>query len=128
MFFKATVTKKRRGKYPFLVSFDHGEEEWISLRQHRFRLLQGEKAEKTTDEETTILPNAPSQILVDLNGKPHHISVGSKISVWWPDEKRFFRCTVTMKRAQKMPHFLAYENGEREWVDLKKEKFYVVSK
>ena len=53
-FFDATVTAERPGKKKrFYLEYDDGDEEWINLRKHTWRLLSGGKA------KCKVAPSAP---------------------------------------------------------------------
>ena len=56
------------------------------------------------------------------------VKVGSRVSVYWKDEKEYFDATVKQldpkRRAQ--GYLLDYDYGGREWLDLSQHKFHLV--
>ena len=55
------------------------------------------------------------------------MTVGSKLEVYWPDDKAYYKATVTGQRNSGKPVFtLSYEDGEVERVDLSTEQFRIL--
>lgn len=119
-YYNGVVTRKQPEAHwkPFFLQYDDGDEEWIDFRHHRFRILSS--ARKDSFEP----PNGKrGGCCADIS----QVSIGSRLSVWWPQEKEFFDCTVTRNRDHKRSFYLEYDDGDREWVDLKEEKFFMLS-
>lgn len=59
----------------------------------------------------------------------HHISlakvaIGSRISIYWEDDGCYYDATVAgFKETRRRCFKLLYDDGEREWIDLNKNKF-----
>lgn len=52
------------------------------------------------------------------------IKVKSRVAVYWDGEDEFFEGTVTREREnQKRRFFIEYDDGDREWIDLSKQRF-----
>ena len=52
------------------------------------------------------------------------VEVGSRVAVLWPDDDTYYGATVTKERNDKKNSCcLEYDDGEREWVDLREHKF-----
>lgn len=51
------------------------------------------------------------------------IEVGSRVSVYWEENQKFHPGTVTDVRIRGIPFFLEYDDGDEEWIDLRKHKF-----
>ena len=58
--------------------------------------------------------------------------MGTKLRVWWPDDKEYYKCVVKAHRptnnggASGYNYELQYDDGEYENVDLSKEKFQII--
>lgn len=52
---------------------------------------------------------------------------GKQVSVYWPDDKAWYEGMVEKYDAHKKHHFISYEDGDEEWVDLASEKYKMVS-
>ena len=55
------------------------------------------------------------------------MKVGSTISVYWPDDKKYYKAKVTSMGSRRSAVTLLYDDGEVETVDLSGEKFKVLS-
>lgn len=51
------------------------------------------------------------------------IEVGSRVSVYWSDEDKFYAGTITDRSFRGKPFYLEYDDGEEEWIDLRKHRF-----
>jgi hypothetical protein len=52
------------------------------------------------------------------------VEIGSRVAVLWPDDDTYYGATVTQERNDKKKSFyLEYDDGEREWIDLRQHKF-----
>lgn len=49
-----------------------------------------------------------------------------KIRVWWPLDKRFYQGTIRAYNADKMLHDVVYDDGDKETLNLKKERWELV--
>lgn len=127
-FYKGTISKVRKRGKPFFIEYDDGDEEWLNLRQQKFILLQTSSVEAGAEPDLESLGGAE---ITDDNGYdfpgPPGILVGSRISVWWPHEKQYYDCTITKRRDCKKGFYLEYDDGDREWLDLTKAKYSVLS-
>ena len=55
------------------------------------------------------------------------LQIGSRVSVWWPAEKEFFNGSLTKLDTRKIkPHFVQYDDGDQEWLDLAHRKFELI--
>jgi hypothetical protein len=56
-FFEGTITAERPGKKKrFYLEYDDGDEEWINLRKHTWRLLSGGRPKRKKTNETLVAP------------------------------------------------------------------------
>jgi hypothetical protein len=56
------------------------------------------------------------------------VEIGSRIAVYWPLDNRYYDATVSRVRDKTRPlHFLEYDDGESEWLDLSLNKFRILS-
>ena len=54
------------------------------------------------------------------------VRVGSKLSVWWPGEKKYFDGKVTKIDNSRKPYFIKYKDGDEEWTDLRRRYFRIL--
>ncbi|CAL5026603.1 unnamed protein product [Urochloa decumbens] len=54
--------------------------------------------------------------------------VGSRIKVWWPDDKKFYKGVVESFDTSSKKHKVAYDDGDVEVLMLKKEKWEFIAK
>ena len=47
-----------------------------------------------------------------------NVEVGSRVAVYWPNDKQYYEATVTRERNKKRPLYLEYDNGDSEWINL----------
>ena len=55
------------------------------------------------------------------NPNIHELHIGSRVSVWWSYEKLYFHGTLTQIRYKEnisKPHFIQYDDGDEQWVNL----------
>mmetsp|Transcript_14209 Transcript_14209/g.27194 ORF Transcript_14209/g.27194 Transcript_14209/m.27194 type:complete len:1061 (-) Transcript_14209:126-3308(-) len=56
------------------------------------------------------------------------VQIGSRVSVFWDGESAYFHATVTRERPHKKKRFyLEYDDGDCEWINLRKEKWRLLS-
>jgi hypothetical protein len=56
------------------------------------------------------------------------IRVGTRVAVYWDGDDEYFQGTVTKERELKRKRFfLKYDDGDREWIDLRRHKFRIVT-
>lgn len=52
------------------------------------------------------------------------LQIGARVAVYWDGEDEFYDATVTKERPHKKKrYFLEYDDGDREWVNLRKERW-----
>ena len=54
------------------------------------------------------------------------VKVGTRLDVYWPLDKAFYSATVTRTRDTEKSHFLEYDDGEREWINLRKHEYRII--
>jgi len=56
------------------------------------------------------------------------LSVDCRLFVWWPGEKKFYSATLKRvdRRLLKRPHYLKYDDGDKEWTNLRDRYFELV--
>ena len=52
--------------------------------------------------------------------------IGKRIRVWWPLDKKYYKGLVTAFNSKTGKHMVAYEDGDKEKVALKKERWDIV--
>ena len=70
------------------------------------------------DNNTTMLPIDNPTPTVDLST----IQIGTKLSVYWPDDDKFYQGTITSITPSGLYH-VSYDDGDLEELDLHKERF-----
>ena len=62
-------------------------------------------------------------------GAVDKIRVGSKISVWWTAEQRYFDCTLKkIDLSSRKSYFLVYDDADEEWTDLRRRYFRILKR
>lgn len=61
--------------------------------------------------------------LKPVNPDWDNVKIGSRVSVYWPDDDTFYNATVTKMQADKSKFHLEYDDGQCEFVDLRTERF-----
>jgi hypothetical protein len=128
-YYNGTVSKKRIGEMPFFLEYDDGEEEWINFINHRFRLLRDGKrrnkilVEVDSDKDCSDIDVKAVEASPDVSA----VTVGSRVSVWWPADRRHYKGIVTKERQGKNPFFLEYDDGEKEWINFSEHNFRLQS-
>ena len=83
----------------------------------------------TTDHEMPVEEPPPKR----KRGRPPKnplvllVGVGSRLSIWWEGEQAYFEGVVADMREKKKGFFIKYDDGDQEWVNLRKEKFKILS-
>ena len=109
-FYKGVITRKNKGKgRRFYVKYDDGDEDWVDFLNTEFYVI-------------------PSTTLPKENvGDTRKLTTGSRISIWWPDEREYFNATVKeISHMKSHPYYVLYDDGDKEWVDLSEKKFRLV--
>ncbi|PWA84377.1 phospholipase-like protein [Artemisia annua] len=52
--------------------------------------------------------------------------VGSRIKVWWPEDNTYYEGTVKSYQSRKKKHKVWYDDGDKELIDLKTQKWELV--
>lgn len=119
-YYEGVVSKKQpeASWRPFFLEYDDGEEEWIDFRQHKFKILS-----KAAAEERSVSPAGKAD---NTTSDPSKVWIGTRLSVWWPQEEEYFDGIVTRYRDHKRSFYLEYDDGDREWIDLSEHKFFIV--
>jgi len=153
-YYKGKVIRQAHEKNRFYVKYDDGEMEWVNFSRQAFRLLtngQGVPIENGSSEEeelsdegpqiSQLKPSAKVPANADFSdgdedethkysdfvyGKVGDVRVGSKLSVWWPGEKRYFEGKVAKIDNSRKPYFIKYKDGDEEWTDLRRRYFRIL--
>jgi hypothetical protein len=94
-----------------LVQFEERGSKWFSLRKYKVHLL------------------GISDLFVGtLNVEElNSVKVGTRLSIWWSGEKRFYTGTVTKFDKASCKHFVEYDDGDAEWTMLNRRKARLVN-
>jgi hypothetical protein len=89
-----------------------------------------EKYLSTNDDNRTTVNNDDEGIVIDPDNDEATktaicslIDIGSRVAVFWELENSFFPGTITDRTFRGKPFFLKYDDGESEWIDLRKHRF-----
>jgi len=116
-YYLAKVQRKQPVSFkPYFVKYDDGEEEWIDLRRHKWRFASVKAQRKATTRSGSRGKNA------DIR----RISIGCRVAVWFPSEKSYYNGIVEQLRDHPRPHYIGYDDGDKEWIDLKETGFYIL--
>lgn len=74
-----------------------------------------------TKTNAAVVGRNTSKSPVVANTQFSKVKVNMKIAVLWPDDNQYYAAIVAKER-QDGKHFLEYEDGEKEWIDLRHEK------
>ena len=74
-----------------------------------------------------VKPRLPG--LKDLRVKPRHLQVliGTRLSVFWPDEDKYFNGEVVQHESENGTHTIQYDDGDTECLILKDETYEILS-
>jgi len=141
-YYKGTVTLEGKQKNRFFVEYDDGEEEWVNFSRQAFHLLPTngstsgaaakEKSWSSSEEELVDEDDVDSsdEDVDETNlyndfvyGAVDDVHVGSKLSVWWPAEKKYYEGKVAKIDNSRKPYFIKYKDGDEEWTDLRRRYF-----
>ena len=54
------------------------------------------------------------------------VTLGTKISVYWPDDEQFYEAQVQKQRGSSSTFYLKYDDDEEEWIDISTEQFQII--
>ncbi|GJW86007.1 phospholipase-like protein [Tanacetum coccineum] len=88
-----------------------------------------------SEKKTLAIVETPSKSVTTVNGKrkrqiesvERENLVGSRIKVWWPKDDTYYEGTVKSFDSSKKKHKVWYDDGDKESIDLKKEKWELVA-
>ncbi|GKY98859.1 hypothetical protein MPSEU_000841900 [Mayamaea pseudoterrestris] len=96
---------------PYCIELDNGTREWTGFESRSFRFCPGSKRCHSPFRKTKLYEFP-------------QIKVGIRLYVWWESHSHWFVATVTqIKPLRERPHFLEYEDGDKEWLDLQRKRF-----
>ena len=109
---KATVLSFGKSRQDFEIQYDDSDKQTrINLKQNAFMMLQAPDGSK---QEATL----PKELANHINPETNSVDVGTKVSVFWKGDSKFYPAIVMNKRKGAKPFYLAYEDGDTEWIDL----------
>lgn len=114
--YKGTVASELEGDY-VLIEYDDGEVDWMDVSTNKWR--RSTKPDKFIKHDTFQSNKKQKQIA--------KLSVGSRVSVWWPKDKEYYTGTLTKKKREGdedgKPHHIRYDDKDEEWTNLLYRKF-----
>jgi DNA mismatch repair protein MSH6 len=83
------------------------------------------KSLSPSDQTSSKYKDVPTTV-VQNNDKSRPVlpQIGSRIEAYWPDDDEWYSATVSKQRGKQ--HFLEYDDGQTEWIDLSTERFRIV--
>jgi hypothetical protein len=144
-YYTGTISKITPKK--FFVLYDDGEVEWVSKTKQKYRLLEPKKkrirkktatvnnrkaesySEDVDDEQSSALEEDHMAYDDFVFGKVDQLRVGSRLSVWWTGDKKYYNGTVKKindKTGVRRPYFVRYDDHDEEWTDLRRRYFRVL--
>jgi len=115
LFYDGRVTEQKNNGNHVYVEYDDGDKEWVNLQstQHYF-LSKDVKLDDAKKKQCSNIVN---------------VSVGSRVSIYWPAEKEYFDGIVTSICTDKMstkPYYIEYDDGDKERINLHCRKFVLL--
>lgn len=113
---KATVKSFSENRDDFEIQYDTdkpGRKIKINLKQNPFLILKPAS-------------RFPTELDTHENPDLSLVEIGTKISVLWEGETKFYPATVARISDGEKPYYLEYEDGDVEWIDLASNKFKIV--
>jgi len=109
-YYSGQIKFVQKKKQRVFVEYDDGDSEWVDLKK--------------------------SKVKPDVSASGRNVDAilkavvqGSRVSVWWPAEKKYFPAEVRKIVASKPKHhFLVYDDGDEEWTNLAFRKFHFIDK
>eukprot|EP00978_Attheya_sp_CCMP212_P009562 scaffold22653_cov53-Attheya_sp.AAC.4 len=97
------------------IEYDDGESDWMDITADRWG---------ASSKPDTFLKH-DAVVLALKREKVAKLNVGSRISVWWPQEKEYYTGTLTKidDDSKNHPHHVQYDDGEEEKINLLRCKF-----
>lgn len=117
-YYEGLATKKKDHKNQLFVEYDDGESEWLDLHKMTIRILGDAKSGSNNRNDSR-----------KINTQADRLKVGSRVSIWWPAEKEYFDAKVAKiaDKHYKKPHFVEYDDGDSEWINLYFRNFKILS-
>ena len=106
-YYPGTINGSRRNGR-IHIRYDDGDEQWVQLSKLCYLLLTDPMVDQRADN-----PDISS------------LHVGSRVSVWWQTEERFYDGTVKKIKELSLlnPHRIVYDDGDKEWTHLAFRRF-----
>lgn len=109
LYYRGKIVEKKSGNGHVLVKYEDGDTEWIDPATTTLQELE---------HSNDALP--PRKVSPSLDD----VTVGARLSIWWPEEKEYYGTTVLKIKPQRSKPFkLLYDDGEKEWTCLSNRKF-----
>lgn len=87
--------------------------------------LQGTPPSKSSTHDETKKPEL-EQKKADAEDDKNEFkgTIGQRVEVYWPDDDTWYAANIVKQRGRQ--HFLKYDDGDTEWIDLRKEQVRLV--
>ena len=127
-YYEGRVTKQNRKRDRLHVEYDDGDREWVDTKKRKVRAVGGKQG-VTLRQGDGLAPTATAKRKKrKVNPDVKRVSVGSRVSVWWPAENEYYDSTVKrIKAGSSKPHRLAYDDGDYEKTNLAYRKFILLA-
>ncbi|GKA44431.1 phospholipase-like protein, partial [Tanacetum coccineum] len=109
-YYEGTVKSFQSHNKRHKVWYDDGDDELIDLKTEKWELVED-----------------VSPMLDYIQSVEHGENlVGSRIRVWWPEDKTYYEGTVKSFQSHNKRHKVWYDDGDDELIDLKTQKWELV--
>lgn len=124
---KPKVEKKKTGRGKAMDDTSSGDSEKPAVSSGK----SASKSKKEVKQPKEESPNASSkrkrslgkEKAADLQNPDGNI-VGSRVRVWWPIDKAYYKGVVNSYDSAKKRHLVIYDDGDQEILNLKKQKWH----
>jgi len=99
-----------------LIEYDDGYTDWMSVTADQWRAASS-KPDIPIQHDTVFFALKREKVA--------KLNVGSRISIWWPQEKQYYTGTLTKidDDSNNKPHHVRYDDGEEERMNLLHHQF-----
>ncbi|KAH6757885.1 hypothetical protein C2S52_023207 [Perilla frutescens var. hirtella] len=102
---------------------DHGKDT-VTPRKSQLKSTKHEGAQEETPRTSTKRKPTPGKEKVSETPELGKNLVGSKVKVWWPQDRMFYEGVIESFDSAKKKHRVLYTDGDEETLNLKKEKWH----
>lgn len=84
---------------------------------------------ETSSSETPSSSDSEEDSDIELVSDVRQVQLGSRVAVYWSDHERYYEGTITEHRkGHPMPYFISYDDGDSQYIDLRRRNFCILKK